>query len=115
MTQRKQQHQAAEPGGDDGEPDSFVPDSVVAKELGITVMSLWRRTNDPDGQFPPPIKVSGRNFRSRKQVEEYKARKLREAMRVQHARLNIRRRVPQSMPEELVEPEPSSAKRGRVR
>ena len=38
------------------------------------------------------------------------ARKLREAMRTHHVRLNIRRRVPLPMPEEL---EPPSAKQRR--
>jgi hypothetical protein len=86
---------------EDGEPDSFVPDAVVAKELGTSVMGLWRRTNDPDDNFPAPIKVNGRNYRSRRALESYKARKLREAMREHHKRLNIRRRVPLPMPEEL--------------
>jgi hypothetical protein len=79
---------------DSGEPDSLVPDRVVGQELGTTVMSLWRRTNDPDDGFPPPIKIRGRNFRSRKALEAYKARKLREAMRVHKARLDVRRRDP---------------------
>jgi predicted DNA-binding transcriptional regulator AlpA len=79
---------------DSGEPDSLVPDAQVAKELGTSVMGLWRRTNDPDEDFPAPIKINGRNFRSRKGLEGYKARKLREAMRMHHARLNVRRRVP---------------------
>ena len=82
-------------GGDDGgEPDSLVPDRIVAQELGTSVMSLWRRTNDPDDDFPAPIKINGRNFRSRKQLEAYKARKLKEAMRHHELRLNVRRRVP---------------------
>ena|SRR5438876_888170 len=84
---------------DSGEPDSLVPDALVAKELGTSVMGLWRRTNDPDDDFPAPIKIRSRNFRSRKALEAYKARKLREAMRTHHARLNVRRRVPIPDPE----------------
>jgi predicted DNA-binding transcriptional regulator AlpA len=84
---------------DSGEPDSLVPDAQVAKELGTGVMGLWRRTNDPDDDFPAPIKIRSRNFRSRKALEAYKARKLREAMRTHHARLNVRRRVPIPDPE----------------
>jgi predicted DNA-binding transcriptional regulator AlpA len=114
---------------DSGEPDSLVPDAQVAKELGTSVMGLWRRTNDPDGDFPAPIKIRSRNFRSRKALEAYKARKLKEAMRTvrpragdagpklkgrtkrlpfsesaittqtHHARLNVRRRVPIPDPE----------------
>jgi predicted DNA-binding transcriptional regulator AlpA len=86
---------------DSGEPDSLVPDAQVAKELGTSVMGLWRRTNDPDDDFPAPIKIRSRNFRSRKALEAYKTRKLKEAMRTHHARLNIRRRVPLPDPEEL--------------
>ena len=77
-------------------------------------MSLWRWSNDPDEVgFPAPVKINGRNFRSRKQLEAYKKGKLREAMFTHHARLNVRRRVPLPMPEEL-EP-PSAKRRGRAR
>lgn len=38
-------------------PDEHVPDPQVAKELGITLMSLWRYTHDPGLNFPPPIKI----------------------------------------------------------
>jgi len=88
--------EASDGEGDDdsGEPDSLVPDAVVARELGISLMGMWRRTHDVSDNFPPPIKIRSRNFRSRRQVEAYKRRKLVEAMRVHHARLNVRRRVP---------------------
>jgi hypothetical protein len=79
---------------DDAEHDQLVPDAVVAKELGTTVMSIWRRTNDPNDDFPAPIKIRNRNFRSRKALEAYKQRKLREAMRIHKARLDLRRREP---------------------
>jgi predicted DNA-binding transcriptional regulator AlpA len=74
------------------EPDPLVPDATVAEELGTTVMTLWRRSNDPDEGFPPPIKIGNRNFRSRRALEAYKARKVREAMRLHKARLALRRR-----------------------
>jgi predicted DNA-binding transcriptional regulator AlpA len=75
------------------EPDPLVPDAAVAEELGTSVMTLWRRTNDPDEDFPPPIKCGNRNFRSRKALEAYKARKVREAMRLHKARIALRRRA----------------------
>ena len=90
-----------------------MPDAQVAEELGTSVMGLWRRTNDPDDDFPAPVKIRNRNFRSRRQLEAYKARKLREAMRLQHARLNVRRREPIPEPEELGPP--SGKRRGRAR
>jgi hypothetical protein len=74
--------------------DTLLPDSIVAKELGTSVMGLWRRTHDPHDNFPPPIKIRGRNYRSRRLLEVYKLNKLHEAMRVQRARLNARRREP---------------------
>ena len=96
--QRKRHQQGtrteASGGEDDGEPDSLVPDAVVAKELGTSVMGLWRRTNDPDDDFPPPIKIRSRNFRSRKALETYKARKFEEGFQAHKVRLDLRRREP---------------------
>ena len=65
---------------DDRQPDELVPDPQVWRELGITSMTGWRYTHDPDLNFPPPIKIRTRNFRSRRQLEKFKARLLREAM-----------------------------------
>ena len=64
----------------DEQPDELVPDPVVWRELGITSMTGWRYTHDPDLNFPPPIKIRTRNFRSRRQLEKFKAQLLREAM-----------------------------------
>lgn len=64
----------------DERPDELVPDPVVWRELGITSMTGWRYTHDVDLNFPPPIKIRTRNFRSRRQLEKFKARLLREAM-----------------------------------
>jgi len=46
-------------------PDSLVADPQVAKELGCTLMTLWRWDQDPNLDFPPRIKIRKRNFRSR--------------------------------------------------
>jgi hypothetical protein len=59
--------------------DTLVADPRVCKELDITPMSLWRWTRDPELKFPPPIQIRKRNFRSRRQLEEFKARMLRRA------------------------------------
>jgi predicted DNA-binding transcriptional regulator AlpA len=61
-------------------PDAHIPDPQVAKELGITLMSLWRYTHDPALNFPPPIKIRNRNFRSRLLLEQFKQRMLRDAI-----------------------------------
>jgi hypothetical protein len=62
------------------EHDELVPDPVVARELGITLMSVWRWSHDADLKFPPATKIRGRNFRSRKALEEFKKRMLRDAV-----------------------------------
>lgn len=53
-------------------PDTLVPDPQVWKEFGISSMTGWRWTNDPDLKFPPPIKIRNRCFRSRRAIEEFK-------------------------------------------
>ena len=60
--------------------DALIPDPVVARELGISLMSLWRWTRDPKLGFPRPTKIRGRNFRSRKQLEQFKQRVMRESI-----------------------------------
>src|SRR4051812_34176269 len=66
--------------GPPGDADEFVPDPQVAKEFNITLMSLWRWTNDPTLGFPPPIQIRGKNFRSRKQIEAFKQEMIRRAI-----------------------------------
>jgi hypothetical protein len=57
---KRRQHQPQRDGEDDsGERDSLVPDRIVAKELGTSVMSLWRWSHDPTDSFPP----AGQNSR----------------------------------------------------
>ena len=60
--------------------DTFVPDPQVWKELGISSMTGWRWQRDPDLNFPPRIQIRGRNFRSRKQLERWKAEMLRRSI-----------------------------------
>jgi predicted DNA-binding transcriptional regulator AlpA len=59
-----------------GDVDELVPDPQVWRELGITSMTGWRYTHDAELNFPPPIKIRTRNFRSRRQLESFKARLL---------------------------------------
>jgi hypothetical protein len=60
--------------------DTFVPDPQVWKELGISSMTGWRWQRDPSLNFPPRIQIRGRNFRSRKQLERWKAEMLRRSI-----------------------------------
>ena len=63
-----------------GVTDTFVPDPQVWKELGISSMTGWRWQRDPELNFPPRIQIRGRNFRSRKQLERWKAEMLRRSI-----------------------------------
>jgi hypothetical protein len=60
--------------------DSLVPDPVVWRELGISAMTGWRWTRDPNLRFPAAIQIRKRNFRSRRGIEAFKQRMLRDAM-----------------------------------
>jgi len=61
--------------------DTFVPDNLVALELGgVSLMTLYRWSNDPNIDFPPPIKMNGRNYRSRRKIERFKKRLQQQAL-----------------------------------
>lgn len=62
------------------ERDELVPDPQVAREFNITLMTLWRWTNDPKLDFPARISIRNRNFRSRHQLETFKSLMLRRAI-----------------------------------
>jgi hypothetical protein len=64
----------------DDKNETLVPDPVVCREFGIVSMSLWRWTRDPELNFPPAIRIRGRNFRSRRQLEAFKERMIRAAI-----------------------------------
>jgi hypothetical protein len=61
--------------------DSLVPDPVVWRELGISAMTGWRWTRDPNLRFPAAIQIRKRNFRSRRALEEFKTAMMRAAIR----------------------------------
>jgi hypothetical protein len=75
-----QEDESATPPSDTS-TDNLIPDPVVCAEFGVTAMTLWRWTRDPDLNFPPAIAIRNRNFRSRKQLEAFKARMLSKAIR----------------------------------
>jgi predicted DNA-binding transcriptional regulator AlpA len=56
------------------EQDQFVPDPQVCKEFGISAMTLWRWDRDEELDFPPPVKIRKKNYRSRQQLEQFKQR-----------------------------------------
>jgi hypothetical protein len=65
----------------DDVPDELVPDPQVQREFGINKMTLHRWTKDPALDFPTKIKIRDRNFRSRRQLEAFKQRMLRQALK----------------------------------
>jgi hypothetical protein len=54
--------------------DELVPDSVVAKQFNVSLMTIWRWSHDPNLNFPPAIQIRKRNFRSSRQLSQFKAR-----------------------------------------
>jgi predicted DNA-binding transcriptional regulator AlpA len=58
----------------DQEPDALVHDSKVIAELGITKMTLWRWEQNAEKEFPARIRIGKRNYRSRRSLDNFKAR-----------------------------------------
>jgi len=58
----------------------LVPDPQVWREFGVTPMTGWRWTHDEALNFPQPIKIRNRCFRSRPEIEEFKVRMVREGV-----------------------------------
>jgi hypothetical protein len=55
--------------------DHLVPDPEVAREFGVTTMTMWRWDHDEAKAalgWPPKIKNGDRNYRSRNQLEAFK-------------------------------------------
>lgn len=44
----------------------MLSDKEVAAMLGIGVSTVWKKTNDPDGNFPRPFNITERARRWRK-------------------------------------------------
>lgn len=65
---------------DSATPEILVPDPQVWREFNVSSMTLARWTADPTLGFPPPLKINGRNFRSRRLLEKFKEDLLRKAI-----------------------------------
>jgi hypothetical protein len=48
--------------------------------FGISSMTGWRWSHDPELHFPPAINIRGRNFRSRRELNQFKARMMRNSI-----------------------------------
>jgi predicted DNA-binding transcriptional regulator AlpA len=58
----------------------------VCREFGITSMTLWRWDRDPELDFPPPVKIRKKNYRSRQQLEQFKQRMVNSAIAAARAK-----------------------------
>jgi hypothetical protein len=55
--------------------ERLVPDPEVAREFGVTTMSMWRWDHDEAKAalgWPSKIKNGNRNYRSRNRIEAFK-------------------------------------------
>lgn len=65
------------------ERDELVADPTVARELDRSLMTLWRMDHDPAMValgWPAKIQIHKRNFRSRRELEAFKANALKRAI-----------------------------------
>lgn len=69
--------------------DDLVPDPQVWRSFGITSMTLHRWDADPALNFPPPIRIRNRKFRSRKALEQFKARLLADAIANRNRKMEV--------------------------
>lgn len=60
--------------------DELIPDPTVCREFNITPMTLWRWDQDQRLNFPPKIKIRTRNYRSRRALNEFRERMMRQAL-----------------------------------
>ena len=61
----------------------LIPDPAVAKEFGISLMTIWRWDNDPKKialGWPPKVQLGKRNYRHRSQLEVFKSNLLQRAL-----------------------------------
>jgi hypothetical protein len=65
----------------DAVPDILVPDPLMQREFGVTAMTINRWDHNENLGFPPKIKLNGRNYRSRRALEAFKARLMAQALK----------------------------------
>lgn len=60
--------------------DELIPDPAVCREFNITPMTLWRWDHDESLGFPPKLKIRTRNYRSRRALNQFRDRMVRQAL-----------------------------------
>jgi hypothetical protein len=73
--------------------DALVPDRQARAELGdLSAMSFWRYDRHPEkapAGWGPPLKLGGRNYRSRRMLERVKANLVQAAQERGRAKVRI--------------------------
>lgn len=49
----------------------LIPKSQVRAEFGVSSMTLWRWTRDPDLNFPQPVVIRRRKYRDADAIEAF--------------------------------------------
>lgn len=62
------------------EDDALIPDPKVWKAFGVTSMTGHRWTHDEKLGFPQPVKINSRNYRPGRELNQFVARKMSEAL-----------------------------------
>jgi hypothetical protein len=60
------------PSNKDEPVGDLVSDPKFSREIGVSLVTVWRRDQAPPDGWPEKIPVGNRNFRLRRQVEFYK-------------------------------------------
>jgi predicted DNA-binding transcriptional regulator AlpA len=62
--------------------NELVPDRKARMEVGgVSAMTFYRWDHKPGMGFPPPVRINGRNYRSRLALDEFKNRLISELLR----------------------------------
>lgn len=64
---------------------SLVPKPNLARELGVSSRTVSRWLDDQTIEFPRPIVIRGRNYFGRAEIETWKSRRLRTALKAEAA------------------------------
>jgi hypothetical protein len=70
------------------EGNDLVPDPQIAKELNVTLMTIWRWDRDPELAslgWPPPVYIRKRKYRPRRLFEQFKGMLIQRAIKARMA------------------------------
>jgi predicted DNA-binding transcriptional regulator AlpA len=58
----------------DNRDGALVPGPKVKARYGVSEQSIWRWTNDPELEFPQPVKINRRNYWRLADLERWERR-----------------------------------------